>query len=138
MSWLITLLITLVVMSVSFWLVSKLPIGVEIDSPEKAVMAALAFGVLNALSQPLENLLNFTIIFSPVSLIINIIIFGLAAWLVEGFRLRNGIISAVLGSIALTIVYSILRKILISLKLIALPKTAAIILPWLSLHGLMQ
>ena len=138
MSWLITLLITLVVMSVSFWLVSKLPIGVEIDSPEKAVMAALVFGVLNALSQPLENLLNFTIIFSPVSLIINIIIFGLAAWLVEGFRLRNGIISAVLGSIALTIVYSVLRKILIGLKLIALPKTAAVILPWLSLHGVMQ
>ncbi|OUC15013.1 MAG: hypothetical protein B0A82_09110 [Alkalinema sp. CACIAM 70d] len=136
MGWLITILITIVVMAISFYLISKLPIGVEIDSPEKALAAAVVFGILNAISQPLENLLNFTVIFSPVSLIINIIIFGLAAWLIDGFRLRNGIISAILGSIALTIVYSILRKILISTGLIALPKGAAILLPLFLSHTL--
>ncbi|HEY9617991.1 MAG TPA: phage holin family protein, partial [Microcoleaceae cyanobacterium] len=46
------------------------------------------------------------------------IVFGLAAWLIEGFRLRWGLGSAILGAIALTLINSILFFILRSTNLI--------------------
>jgi putative membrane protein len=45
------------------------------------------------------------------SVVINAIIFGLAAWLVEGFRLRWGIWSALIGSIALAVLNSLINRI---------------------------
>jgi putative membrane protein len=48
-----------------------------------------------------------------------VVIFGLAAWLIEGFRLRWGVISAIIGAIALAIVNSILSWVLQSIGLIA-------------------
>ncbi len=48
---------------------------------------------------------------SPVSFLFNwlitVILFGLAAWLIDGFRLRNGFVSAILGAIA----YSVLSTV---------------------------
>ncbi len=54
-----------------------------------------------------------------IPLIGSIIVFGLAAWLVEGFRLRWGIGSAILGAIALSIVNSILFFVLRQTGLVA-------------------
>ncbi|MGV0028882.1 phage holin family protein [Phormidesmis priestleyi] len=48
----------------------------------------------------------------------SIIIFSLAAWLVEGFRLRWGIGSAVIGAIALAIINFILFSILTQVRLV--------------------
>lgn len=108
LAWLVTSLILLGI--------SKLPSGVEIDNIQKAAISALVFGLLNALVRPILGLfaLPLQIIFSTflINLVLNIGIFGLAAYLVPGFRLRWGIWSALLGSIALsfgnTIVYQIL------------------------------
>ncbi len=110
MTWLIGLLLTVVVMTIAFLIISKLPIGVEIDSLPKAVISAIVFGLLNWLASPLESFFRFTFLLSPIAFVINVIVFGLAALLVDGFRLRWGIWSAVLGAIALTIVRSILHK----------------------------
>jgi putative membrane protein len=112
MGWLIGLVVTTLVTAVAMFIISKLPIGVEIDSPQKAIIAALVFGLLNGLLGWLHAFLNWTFLLAPLNLVLNIIIFGLAAVLVEGFRLKNGVISAVLGSIALTIVISILQKVI--------------------------
>ncbi|MBD1892098.1 phage holin family protein [Trichocoleus sp. ST-U2] len=49
--------------------------------------------------------------------VLNAVIFGLAAWLVTGFRLRWGFWSALLGSLALSIVNSVLFHLLASLRL---------------------
>jgi putative membrane protein len=38
--------------------------------------------------------------------------FSIAAWLVDGFRLRYGIWSAILGAFALTLVNNIIYKLL--------------------------
>jgi putative membrane protein len=45
-------------------------------------------------------------------IVINAAIFGLAAWLVDGFRLRWGIWSALLGAIALGFINSLLHEVL--------------------------
>ncbi|MEK0196010.1 phage holin family protein, partial [Microcoleus anatoxicus] len=52
------------------------------------------------------------ITFGLFMIVINAAIFGLAAWLVDGFRLRWGIWSALLGAIALGFINSILYQVL--------------------------
>jgi putative membrane protein len=111
----VALLITWLVTAVSLFIISKLPIGVEIDSFGKALFSAVVFGILNALIRPVLAFFAFplTIItFGLFALVINAIIFGLAAALVTGFRLRWGFWSALIGSFALGVINSIIFKIL--------------------------
>ena len=112
----ISLLLKWLVTSISLLIISKLPTGVEIDSFEKAAISAVVFGILNVLLVPILKVLSLpmAVIFSGflISLLMNMIIFGLAAWLVEGFRLRWGIWSALLGSLALSFINSIFFRLL--------------------------
>lgn len=120
MDW-VSLLIAWIVTSVSLFLISKLPLGIEIDGFERALISAAVFGLLNALVRPIFTVLALplTILtFGLFSIIINAIIFGLAAWLVSGFRLRWGFWSALIGAIALGFVNSVLYQILAQLNLI--------------------
>jgi len=96
-------------------IISKLPIGVDIDTFGKAMVSAAVFGLLNALVRPIFLLFTFPavlITFGLFMILINAAIFGLAAWLVDGFRLRWGIWSALLGAIALGFINSILYQVL--------------------------
>jgi len=110
-----SLVIAWLVTSVSFFIISKLPIGVDIDSFGKAMISAAVFGLLNALVRPIFLFFGFPLVLVTVGLwiiVINAIIFGLAAWLVEGFRLRWGIWSALLGALALGFINTLLYKVL--------------------------
>ncbi len=111
----VSLVIAWLVTSVSFFIISKLPIGVEIDTFGKAMVSAAVFGLLNALVRPIFVVLGFPIVlvtFGLFMIVINAAIFGLAAWLVEGFRLRWGIWSALLGAVTLGFINSFLYSIL--------------------------
>ncbi len=108
-------LISIVVIAISLLIISKLPIGVEVDSPIKALIAGAIIGAFNGLWGLFPNWATGTVAWLSlgiIPLIGSVIVFGLAAWLVEGFRLRWGIGSAILGAIALAIVNSILVFIL--------------------------
>ena len=114
------ILITWLVTTVSFLIIARLPLGVEIDSFGKAAISAAVFGVLNALLRPLLGFFTFPLILLTLGLflfVLNAIIFGLAAALVTGFRLRWGIWSALLGSIALSLINSLLFNLLATLRL---------------------
>lgn len=106
-------IIGIVVIAISLLIISKLPLGVEIDSAGKALAGGAVIGILHGIASalPLSQTLSFISV-GLIPLIGGIIIFGLAAWLIEGFRLKWGIWSAILGSIALTIINAILRAIL--------------------------
>ena len=108
---LLPLLITWLVITVALLIVSYIPfIGVEIDSFGKALVAGAVFGILNAIGQWLLvhlQLLNILSI-GLFGLILNVIVFGLAAKLVEGFRLRHGVMSALLGAFCMAVVLGIL------------------------------
>ena len=108
-------LITAVVTAISLIIIAQLPLGIEIDNVGKAIVAGIVFGILNAFVKPI--LFWLTIPLTIVSLglfllILNAIIFALAAWLVQGFRLLWGFWSALLGTLALSFLNSILMFIL--------------------------
>jgi putative membrane protein len=112
---LVSLLIAWLVTSVSLFIISKLPIGVEIDGFQKAIISAAVFGILNALLRPLLDLLALPInflTFGLFAIVLNAIIFGLAAYLVTGFRLRWGFWSALIGGVALGIINSLIFQLL--------------------------
>jgi putative membrane protein len=44
--------------------------------------------------------------------VITVILFGLAAWLIKGFRLKNGVLSAVLGAVVYAVISTVLLRIL--------------------------
>ncbi len=115
-------LISVAVTALSLLIISKLPTGVEIDNPVVALISGAIIGALNGLWGVFPGWFKaFTAVFSLglVPLFGSVIVFGLAAWLVEGFRLRWGIGSAILGAIALAIINSILFFILGKVGLVA-------------------
>ncbi len=120
MGFLLPIIITTLVMAISLIIVSKLPLGVQVDSFSSSLLAGLVLGILNALVRPVTTSIFLNVIsLGLVSLLLNAIVFGLAAVLVPGFRLRWGFLSAILGGLALAIVYSVLDRILMSIGLIA-------------------
>ncbi|MFM7578589.1 MAG: phage holin family protein, partial [Microcystaceae cyanobacterium] len=59
----IGLIVTWFVTSLSLFIISKLPTGVEIDSFQKAMIASLVFGLLNAFLKPILSFFAFPITF---------------------------------------------------------------------------
>jgi putative membrane protein len=115
MEGLIGFIITSLVTAVSLLIISRLPLGIEIDNITKAIIAAVVFGILNAILRPILFWLSLPLTILSLGLflfVLNAIIFGLAALLVTGFRLRWKFWSALLGAIALSIINSILFKVL--------------------------
>ena len=115
MGWLLHFIAIWVVTTIAFIILTKLPIGVESDSFGKTAQAALVFGLLNGLVSllfkiPLLGSLLWLLTLGK--LLVNLILFGLSAKIVEGFRLRWGIWSALIGAFLLAIINSILFKVL--------------------------
>ncbi|MDZ8025151.1 MAG: phage holin family protein [Nostoc sp. SerVER01] len=115
----VTLLIVWIVTAISLLIISKLPLGVEIDTPGKALFSAAVLGIVTAIVRPIlslvfavPNLLTFDLLSSIFTFMIAVVCFSIAAWLVEGFRLRYGVWSAVIGAFALTLINSLIYKIL--------------------------
>lgn len=113
----VAILISLIVTAVAFIIISKLPTGVKIESFQKALIAALVFGILNAVLHPLLDLLatplnfvSFGFLRGLITLLINGFIFGLSAWLIRGFRLDWGIWSALIGAFALTVINQLITQ----------------------------
>jgi putative membrane protein len=115
MAWLIPFLITWIVTTISFIIITKLPTGVESDSFGKTAQAALIFGLLNGVVNIIFRIPVLSQLLWLVTLgglLLNLILFGLSAKIVEGFRLRWGIWSALIGAFLLVIINSILFRIL--------------------------
>ncbi|MDZ8054507.1 MAG: phage holin family protein [Aulosira sp. ZfuVER01] len=114
-----TILIVWLVTSVSLLIISKLPLGVEIDTPNKAFLSAAVLGIVTTLVRPIlrllfavPSLLTFNLLSGLFTFMIAVVCFSIAAWLVEGFRLRFGIWSAVLGAFALTIINNLIYRLM--------------------------
>jgi putative membrane protein len=112
----IGLIVTWLVTAISFLIISRIPfLGIEVDSFAKAAISAIVFGILNAILLPILTFFTFPFIVLTLGLfffVLNAITFGLSALIVPGFRLRYGFWSALLGSITLAIINSILLRIL--------------------------
>ncbi|MEO1002023.1 MAG: phage holin family protein [Cyanobacteria bacterium J06638_7] len=105
-------------------IVAWLPLGVEVDSFPIALLSAAVIGLLGTLLiWPLKLLLgpiwavtSLGGLISPVSLLFNwlitVILFGLAAALIQGFRLKRGLLSAVLGGVVYAVLSAIILRLL--------------------------
>ncbi|WP_008310102.1 phage holin family protein [Leptolyngbya sp. PCC 6406] len=115
----VVFLLSILVLAIGLLVVSKLPFGVEIDSPVTALIGGGIIGLLTSIvsSFPLSGFFR-VISFGLIPLISATVIFGLAAVLLDGFRLKWGIWSALLGAISLAVVSSILRAILSAVGLL--------------------
>ncbi|AMW26926.1 phage holin family protein [Arthrospira platensis] len=117
------LIIAWLVTAVSLFLIAQLRqfTGVEIEDFKKALISSAVFGLLNLLVRPILGLfiVPLSVVFSSflLTLLVNMAIFGLAAWLVRGFYLRWGIWSALIGALALSFINSILYEVLGNLNL---------------------
>ncbi|NEQ76512.1 MAG: phage holin family protein [Okeania sp. SIO2C9] len=111
----VRLIVLWLITAVSLFIISKLPTGVEIDNFNIALTSSAIFGLLNVVIRPVLNTLALPaniLVPGLVTLVVNLIIFGLAAWLVSGFRLRWGLWSALIGSLGLTFINSFLYELL--------------------------
>lgn len=116
-------LISVVITAISLLIISKLPIGVDVANPWIALIAGGIIGAFNSIWHWFPGWFrtaNAILSLGLIPLIGSIIVFGLSALLVEGFRLRWGLISAILGAIALSIVNSILVFVLRQTGLVAI------------------
>ncbi len=115
MGFIIGFLVTLVVTAIALIIISKIPLGVEIDGFDKALVSAFVFGILNAIAHMIDKIITLngllTWLVFPIVFLINVLVFGLTARLVEGFRLRS-IWSAVFGALLLSVINSILFRVL--------------------------
>lgn len=118
--WLLQWPIRAIVLLIVAWL----PLGVEVSGFPVALLSAVVIGLLGTLLiWPLKLVLgpvwavtSLGGLISPVSLLFNwlitVILFGLAAWLIKGFRLKNGVVSAILGGIVYTVLSTVILRIL--------------------------
>lgn len=103
------------VTALSLLIISRLRLGVEIDSVGTTLVAAVVVGLINALLRPIAQFFAFPMTVLTLGLfwfVINALMFMLAAALVDGFHLRNGFWSALGGSVLLAILNSVLLTIL--------------------------
>ncbi|MFQ6539498.1 MULTISPECIES: phage holin family protein [Aphanothece] len=118
--WLLQWPIRAVVLLIVAWL----PLGVEIDSFPIALLAAVVIGLLGTLLilplklvfGPVWAVTSLGGLISPVSLLFNwlitVVLFALAAWLIQGFRLRQGLVSAILGAIVYAVLSALILRML--------------------------
>jgi putative membrane protein len=117
-------------------IVAALPLGVEVDSFGVALLSAVVIGLLGTLLVlPLKAALalpwaitSLGGLIAPVTWLYNwlitVILFALAAWLIHGFRLRNGVASAVLGAV----VYAVLSAVILGMLGLEVSATRASLL----------
>jgi putative membrane protein len=104
-------------------LITRLPIGVEMVSFPIALVSALVISLagtllvwpLRLILAPLKMVTTLGGLI-PVGFLfewlISILLFGFTAWLIQGFRLRNGLVSAALGSLAYSLIsFFVLRAL---------------------------
>lgn len=99
-------LVSWVLSALLFVALSKLPIGVRVDGFGSALLAALVFGLLNSTLWWVLQIVSLPITIMTFGLfyfVVNAVVFWLAAALVPGFLLKNGFVSALLGSLCLSL-----------------------------------
>jgi putative membrane protein len=116
-------------------LISRLPLGVDMANFKVALLSAGVIGLLGTLLlQPLRFVLAPLRLITtlggliPVGFLfdwlVSIVLFGLTAWLIQGFRLRNGFTSAVFGAL----VYSFISFFVLRALGLEVPLTRAMAL----------
>lgn len=101
-----SLLMTWLVTAISLLIITRLPLGIKIDSFSTALGAAVVLGIVNVVVQFFAAPFNF-VTFGLFAFVINGIAFALASQFVNGFYIR-GWLNALIGPIALGFINSLI------------------------------
>lgn len=100
------------VSALALWLVAHIIPGIQVRDFGSALVATIIIGIVNAVVGPVLKLLGLPFIILTLGLfllVINAFLLKLASWFTPGFRV-DGFLAALLGSIVLTVLTSILRR----------------------------
>lgn len=109
-----SLLLRWVASAAALLLVAYLIPGITLDGIGTAFVAALVLGLINATIKPILKLLTLplrVLTLGLFTLVINAVLFALAAWLVSGFG-ATGLGSIFLGALAYGLLASIIGAVL--------------------------
>lgn len=102
MSFILRLLVTAIV----FYFLPRFVPGIHVASATAALIAALIFGLVNAIVRPLVILLTLPLTILTLGIfiiIVNALMFMLAAWIAPGFKV-DGFGPALIGAVIMMIV----------------------------------
>jgi putative membrane protein len=102
-----------VVSALALWLVAQIVPGIEVSGFGAAMIATVVIAIVSAFVGPILRFLAFPITFLTLGLfllVINACLLKLASLFTPGFRV-HGFLNAILGSLLLTIVGSVLRRL---------------------------
>jgi putative membrane protein len=98
-------LLRLIVTAIVFYFLPRFVHGIHVDNATSAIIAALIFGIVNAVVRPIVLLLTLPATILTLGLfviIVNALMFWLTAWIAPGFRV-DGFMPALIGAIIMMI-----------------------------------
>jgi putative membrane protein len=114
----VRLLLHWILTAAAVWIVAHFVPGISVSGPMAALIAALVIGLINATVGILLKVLTFPLTILTLGLfwfVINALMLKLAASLVPGFEVR-GFIPALIGSILISLVSSVLQWLVMPKK----------------------
>lgn len=100
------LLLRLIINAIVFYLIAIYVPGFHISGFMPAVIAAIIFGLVNAVIRPIVLLLSLPATILTLGLfviIVNALMFWLTVWITPGFKV-DGFVPALIGGVIMTIV----------------------------------
>ena len=113
---LLHIIVSWFVSALALWIVARIIPGIELRGFGEALIATVIIAVVNAIVGPVVKFLAFPITLITLGLfllVINAFLLKLASLFTPGFKVR-GFLSAILGSVVLTILTAILRRLVFS------------------------
>ena len=106
------MLLSWLISAFSLWLAAQIIPGIQINSFGTALIATVVIALVNGTIGFILKVLTFPLIFLTLGLfllVVNALLLKLSSMLVPGFMVR-GFLSALLGSILITVLNEILRQ----------------------------
>ena len=110
------IIVSWLVSALALWIVAQIIPGVRVRDFGAALIATIVIALVNGVAGPVFKFFAFPLIFLTLGLfllVINAFLLKLASLFAPGFEV-HGFFSAVIGSIVLTLLNSILRHIVFS------------------------
>jgi putative membrane protein len=112
-SMLVHIIIGWLVSALALWLVAQIVPGIEVRDFGAALLATVVIAIVNALIGPILRFVAWPLTFLTLGLfklVINAVLLKLASMFAPGFRVR-GFLDAILGALLLTILDSVLHRL---------------------------
>jgi putative membrane protein len=113
MHYLIHIIVSWLLSALALWIVAQIIPGILVRSFGDALIATIVIGIVNAIIGPILKLLALPLIFLTLGLfllVINALLLKLASLVTPGFKV-HGFLSAIIGSLVLTILTFLLRQV---------------------------